>query len=48
MDVIIPVMIGFPPISRTIGPKMATVAALLSKFVSIQVKTTDTNPIIIF
>ena len=43
-----PVIIGVPPISSTMGPKIATVAALLNKFVNIDVKTTDTNPIMIF
>ena len=39
MDVIIPMITGSPPISNTIGPNTATVAALLSKFVN--------NPVII-
>ena len=30
IEVIIPMIIGFPPISRMIGPSTATVAALLN------------------
>ena len=42
-EVAIPKIIALPPISNTIGPKTATVAALLNKFVNIPVRKTDTN-----
>ena len=42
-EVAIPIIIGSPPISRTIGPNTATVAALLRRFVKIEHKTTE-NP----
>ena len=42
-EVAIPIIMGFPPISKTIGPSTATVAALLNRFVKIPVRNTETN-----
>ena len=41
-EVAIPIIMGFPPISKTIGPSTATVAALLNRFVKIPVRNTET------
>ena len=38
-----PIIKGSPPMSNTIGPRTAIVAALLSRFVRIPVRTTETN-----
>ena len=40
IEVIIPMITGSPPISRMIGPRTATVAALLNKLVNSPVKIT--------
>jgi len=39
----IPSIIGLPPISKIMGPKTATVAALLNKLVKTPVKNTEIN-----
>ena len=43
IDVAMPIIIGSIPRSKTIGPKTATVAALLNKFVIIEHNTTEKN-----
>ena len=43
IEVAIPSIIGFPPISKTIGPNTATVAALLNRLVNIPLNTTEKN-----
>ena len=43
MDVMIPMIMGSPPISRIMGPRTATVPALLNKLVSKPVIITETN-----
>ena len=42
-EVAIPSIIGFPPISKTMGPNTATVAALLKRLVKIALNTTEKN-----
>lgn len=46
-DVAIPIITGSIPRSRTIGPKTATVAALLNKFVITEQRTTEKNQLTI-
>ena len=43
MDVMIPMIMGSPPISRIMGPRTATVPALLNKLVNKPVIITETN-----
>tara|TARA_B100000530_G_scaffold328039_1_gene268459 strand:+ start:1021 stop:1233 length:213 start_codon:yes stop_codon:yes gene_type:complete len=47
IDVAIPIIIGSIPRSKTIGPKTATVAALLNKFVIIEHSTTEKSQLTI-